>query len=444
MFFVHRRASPALEGGTATKNSPGPGLRRSESVKGEGLVRIRWAAFLAYLCVSCVVVWLLGLSAFPSAIVGALSVGALSNILLLFFVRRSGAQTRIWCGAALSLDTALLAGLLYLYGGYTNPFSMMFLVYVTLAAFFLNARWTWWIFSLSLSLFVALFFFHVPLEQLSMHAMHGSPEGFSLHLHGMLIAFVVIGFLTSFFVARLARDLEERSEELARLAEREQEQKRLASLATLTAGAAHELATPIGTLTLIAEELQRDLAHEPHLQGELAVMQQELLRCEEVLGRMRAQSSELSGEAPVRAAVSEVLEGVRAALREGDDVEFGVDGPSEAAVKTLKGSLVSSLAALVRNGLQASPKGRPVRVTAKVLGDGVEFVVRDEGSGMSPEVLCRAGDPFFTTKDPGKGLGLGLFLVKSFASQVGGRFSVQSSAGSGTKASLFVPQEVAA
>jgi len=174
------------------------------------------------------------------------------------------------------------------------------------------------------------------------------------------------------------------------------------------------------------------------------VMQQELLRCEEVLGRMRAQSSELSGEAPVRAAVSEVLEGVRAALREGDDVEFGVDGPSEAAVKTLKGSLVSSLAALVRNGLQASPKGRPVRVTAKVLGDGVEFVVRDEGSGMSPEVLCRAGDPFFTTKDPGKGLGLGLFLVKSFASQVGGRFSVHSSAGSGTEASLFIPQEVAA
>ena len=102
---------------------------------------------------------------------------------------------------------------------------------------------------------------------------------------------------------------------------------------------------------------------------------------------------------------------------------------------------MSSLSALIRNGVQASAPNGLVRVKAAVVPGGVEFVVKDNGVGMSRDTLDRAGDPFFTTKDPGQGLGLGLFLVKSFASQVGGALSLSSSLGQGTEARLFVPQE---
>lgn len=415
-----------------------------ESVKGAWLVRIRWTALVAYVAVSAVLVRLLDLPV-NAAVVSSLAIlGAVSNVALAAIMQRRPDLAAAASGAAISLDVLLVAALLYLYGGYTNPFSMVFFVYVTLAAFFLNARWAWWTFGFSSALFVLLFFFHVPLEQLSMHAHHGGgTEGFSLHLHGMLVAFFAIGSLISFFLTRLSNELEVQSAKLAVLREREQERKRLASLATLTGGAAHELATPIATLTLIAEDLGRALADRGDLAGDVESMRSELARCEQVLNRMRSQSSELVGEVPTAASVSAIVREVQGALRDDVQVAFDIGGAAHVALRTLKSSLVSSLAALIRNGAQASAPDGVVQVRAATLPGGVEFVVSDRGVGMSRDTLERAGDPFFTTKDPGQGLGLGLFLVKSYASQVGGAFSLSSSLNEGTEARLFVPQEAA-
>ena len=114
-------------------------------------------------------------------------------------------------------DVLVLTGLLYLSGGYANPFSMMFLVYVTLAAFFLDATWTWGVLITSSLCFTALFFFHIPLPQLGMHAHHGHSEGMSLHLHGMFVAFMVIGVITSAFVTRMNREIAEQARVIADL-----------------------------------------------------------------------------------------------------------------------------------------------------------------------------------------------------------------------------------
>ena len=412
-----------------------------ESVKAVWLIRIRWTALVVYALVSAVAVKLLDLPV-DMAVAGTLVLlGIASNVALMAVMRFRPRRSAVASGVAISFDVLLVAALLYLYGGYTNPFSMVFLVYVTLAAFCLNARWTWWTFGLSSALFVLLFFFHIPLEQLSMHAHHGGTAGFSLHLHGMLVAFFVIGSLISFFLTRLSNELAMQSEQLAVLNEREQERKRLASLATLTGGAAHELATPIATMVLIADDLKRALAGRADLSGDVEAMEAELRRCEEVLNRMRSQSSELVGEVPTAAAVSAVVQEVRGSLRGDGQVEFVLGDAGHLSLRTLRRSLVSSLSALIRNGVQASAPNGLVRVKAAVVPGGVEFVVKDNGVGMSRDTLDRAGDPFFTTKDPGQGLGLGLFLVKSFASQVGGALSLSSSLGQGTEARLFVPQE---
>ena len=73
------------------------------------------------------------------------------------------------------------------------------------------------------------------------------------------------------------------------------------------------------------------------------------------------------------------------------------------------------------------------------LRDSVRFVVKDSGSGMSPESLRHAGEPFFTTKEPGKGMGLGVFLVLTIADRLGGRLALESSLGLGTSAALDLP-----
>jgi two-component system sensor histidine kinase RegB len=110
--------------------------------------------------------------------------------------------------------------------------------------------------------------------------------------------------------------------------------------------------------------------------------------------------------------------------------------PPGLALHVPRSGLVRSLANLLRNGLDATDG--EVRLAVSSDAGMVRFEVTDSGAGMTPEVLERATDPFFTTK-PGKGLGLGLFLARSLADQLGGRLVLRSRPGAGTTVSLEVP-----
>jgi two-component system sensor histidine kinase RegB len=101
-----------------------------------------------------------------------------------------------------------------------------------------------------------------------------------------------------------------------------------------------------------------------------------------------------------------------------------------------------ALIALLKNAVEASPAAAPVRLRIFLVQDMVRFVVADSGQGMPPEILRHVGEPFFTTKTPGKGMGLGTFLVRTLAERLGGTLRYESSPGSGTTAYLDLPVRV--
>lgn len=109
--------------------------------------------------------------------------------------------------------------------------------------------------------------------------------------------------------------------------------------------------------------------------------------------------------------------------------------PLEAAARVVR--------SLIKNALYASTNGQSVRVTVARQDGRVRFEVRDEGIGMASDVLARAGEPFYTTRPAGAGFGLGLFLVRTFADQWGGRFELSSATGVGTTVTLDMPAESA-
>jgi two-component system sensor histidine kinase RegB len=330
-------------------------------------------------------------------------------------------------------------------GGYANPFSMMFLVYVTLAAFFLDETWTWGVLVTSSLCFTALFFFHIPLPQLGMHthhAHHGHSEGMSLHLHGMFVAFLVIGVIISAFVTRMNREISDQARVISELERAEDDRRRLASLATLTAGAAHELASPIGTLVLIGDDLTREMGSDPRWSDDVNLMRQELERCRAILRRMRGQSGELVGEIPSQCAVSDLIREVSSQF-DISDIDREVDPTVGASsIVTLRNGLSSTLYNLIRNALQACGQKKEVQISATLEGEMISFVVVDKGSGMTDDVRRRAGEPFFTSKQPGEGMGLGLYLAKLFAVQVGGTLVIESTLGSGTRVKLRIPRVI--
>jgi two-component system sensor histidine kinase RegB len=410
---------------------------------------VRWTALCSYGLILAAAIGLLEFEADVALLSVVLALGVGSNIALAWLVS-SRIAPQLLMGYAISFDVILLAALLYLCGGFTNPFSMMFLVQVTLAAFFLDVRWTWGIFALATLAFLGLFFFHVSVPQLEMHNhgahMHASPDaqgsGFSLHLHGMLVAFVVIGAITSFFVTRMNRELASQEAELEELREKELQRRQLLSLATITGGAAHELATPLATISLIADDLVAHVGLSSSEREDVELMKRELERCNGVLHKMRGGGSELQGEAPAVFTVQSVFGELHGMS---ERVLCRSSCSEEMQLYSLKESLLSSLRALVKNGLQADPQGKgKVEVEANLSEHNVTFKVRDAGQGMSPDIQKRCGEPFFTSKAPGEGMGLGVYLVKLFVSQLDGDFHVASIEGQGTQVEFTIPRRMSA
>ena len=215
-------------------------------------------------------------------------------------VRRPAAFPRAWCGAALTLDTLLLTGLLHATGGASNPFSVLYLVYITLAAVVLGARWTWFLAALSVGCYGLLFATHLPLE----HACHLAPE-MQLHLQGMWVAFCVAAVLTAYFVVQMSTAIERRDAEMSAMRDRAARSERLASLTTLAAGAAHELGTPLATIAVAARELERSIRALPGAQAaalveDATLIRSEVDRCRAILNRLGAQVGQTPGEAPRR------------------------------------------------------------------------------------------------------------------------------------------------
>jgi two-component system sensor histidine kinase RegB len=216
--------------------------------------------------------------------------------------------------------------------------------------------------------------------------------------------------------------------------------EKLASLSTLAAGAAHELGTPLGTIAIAAKELERSIRSAPDEAIEDArLIRDELERCRAIVRRMSASAGQTLGEAAEATTTTAVV----AALRErmGDGVIDGIELQiTDVAFQAPLQSLVQVLANLVQNALHATPPGGTrVALLADVVAGTVRFTVIDHGTGIPREDLDRVGEPFFTTKPPGQGMGLGLFLARAFAERCGGKLVIASEEGKGTRATLELP-----
>jgi two-component system sensor histidine kinase RegB len=345
--------------------------------------------------------------------------------------------------AVMLIDAAVLTILLDLTGGTANPFSTLYLVNVALAAVLLPSRWTWLLTAGSLLGFGSLFIHEAMFGQ-SHHIQGGIDRGRLLdaHLRGSWVAFAVAAVFLVAFVQRLTRALADRERELQQTRGRAERREKLASLATLAAGAAHELSTPLSTIAVVAKELQRELAEDvrPEVRGDLQLVREQVARCREILDRMAANAGENVGEGfapmPVQRWVDAALDGVLGRERVEIEIEPGAEraslaGPMRALAEALRG--------LLKNAIQASDPGAPVMLRVSTPGDRIRVAVLDRGRGMTPDVLSRVGEPFFTTKVPGEGMGLGLFLTRALAEQLGGEFQISSTPGEGTEARIELP-----
>ncbi len=337
--------------------------------------------------------------------------------------------------AALMLDVAALTAQLYLSGGATNPFTSLYLLQVTLGAVLLDARSTWSLVALTSACFAGLMAFNRPLQL--------PPEAgdlFTLHIIGLFVGFVLDAALLVVFVTRINRNLRERDAYLAALRQHAVEEDHIVRMGLLASGAAHELGTPLASLSVILSDWRRmpALKADPEVAEDMAEMEAALQRCKSIVTGILVSAGEARGEASsvttVNAFLAELVEEWRAARSVstlsykntfGDDLAI----VSDSALKQVVFNVLD-------NAFEVSPDW--VEFAAERDADALVLRVSDNGPGFAAEMLAQLGKPYQSSKGRPGG-GLGLFLVVNVVRKLGGQVKAQNRLQGGAAVALTLP-----
>lgn len=340
----------------------------------------------------------------------------------------------------LIVDVVALTIILYFTGGATNPFAWFLLVPQSIASTLLSRRYVWLmavITSLSYSLIV--FYYH-PLVHIDHPMEMGLNEHFADHVMGMWIGFVLSTFLMAYFVAGMAESLRKRNKLLSDMQERIFRDERMVALGTLATGAAHELGTPLGTMDVVAHELELELqqAGDHASSDKLLIIQGQIKRCKNVLLSITETSMVDKYDSGQLMPIDEYLANV---INRWKISNLGIN-----FIQTVKGygevpTIISDVA-LTRaflNILDNAAHVSPGYVSLDLDWDEgrIYIVIKDEGCGMSALQLAKLGTHTVSSKEAG--LGLGIYITKATIEQVGGDIQWENGTKSGVCVSICLP-----
>lgn len=363
----------------------------------------------------------------------------------------------------ISVDVFAIAALLYLTGGASNPITWVFLLPLIITAIMLPQAYAWYMVILTTSLYTMLIAFNIPLPSIEphmpdpallhsdmeyyqmlqhAHAMHDKSY-FSLHMFGMWFGFVFSAGLVAFFVVELARTLRVQERSLAEARENALRDERVVALGTLAASAAHDMGTPLGTIAIVAHELEQEYpSHRyPDLYEKMVIMQQQINRCKEALSVMSASAGEMRAESGGVILLTEYIDDVIKQWRThkpGAKLNFFIDPNVASDAKIIADrTLTHSIINVLNNAAEASPKELGVQFHATWDLNYITIKICDFGPGFPPEIADFAGKQPVVSKK--RGLGVGLFLTYSTINRLGGKINLYNSDSGGACVEITLP-----
>lgn len=342
---------------------------------------------------------------------------AVLNLATWFRLRRNWPVSSIEFFAQLLIDVFALSALLYFSGGSTNPFISLYLLPLTIAAAALPWAYTWLMAAITISCYTLLLFYYVPLPH--DHEEHISE--FNLHVSGMWLAFVLSTVLIAWFVVKMGISIRERDKDLALAREQALRNEQIIALGTLAAGAAHELGTPLATMAIVTGELQNDYTDNSEFQNSIRILRDQITHCKHTLTQLLADAGQARAEDGSGQAADYFLRQVLdkwQLMR--PSVKFTYHGKGvQPAPQILNTQLLSqSILNLLNNAADASLKH--IEIEASWNDHELQLEILDYGEGLTGEAAQRAGEAFFTSKAPGQGFGIGLFLANANIERFGG------------------------
>ncbi len=359
--------------------------------------------------------------------------------------RRARSQVQLLenlLGTSLLIDVITLTVLLYLTGGISNPFSCFYFANIAVCGLILAPRWTWAVSGLSVVGIMVLLLDTMPLRLAGFEEYVNLPF-WSIRKQANFVALSACCLIVTYFINILMKELRNRELRLANAEAERMRSQRLEALATLAAGAGHELASPLSTIAVVAKELSRKL-DKPEVPKSVTrdvdLIRSELDRCKEVLHRLKSGAGEASAEGFQFVSAPELIQAIIQPLRDPKRIDVYLRPErSEAVAKLPLQALSQAIRNLVQNALDASATDKQVTMELTTADEAWIIRVTDQGEGMDAETVERFGQPFFTTKSVGQGMGLGVFLTRNVVRGLSGDLQVESKPGEGTTICVRIP-----
>ena len=376
---------------------------------------------------------------FDSAHLSILAFMALVNTLTYWRLQQAWPVTDVEYFFQLLVDMGSFSWLLYFSGGATNPFVSYYLVPLTISAAVLPWRFTWVVAGLSLTAYSLLLFFYQPLPFLQPamdHSQHGNT--LNAHIVGMWITFALSTGLITYFVVKMANAL--RQQEISQAANRENDlrNEQILAVATLAAGTAHELGTPLATMTVLVEELQQEYQQQKDLGEDLSLLNTQLSSCKKILqGLVTTAEAHNHGQRQSLNFVEYMQQLLNhwQVLRPDANYHFSASKICQTLTLKVDNTLDQAINNLLNNAADAKPDN--VEVTIDGNENELILMIQDHGEGIAPDIAEQLGKPFISTK--GKGLGLGLFLSHATINRYNGSITLRNHKDGGTLATITLP-----
>lgn len=395
------------------------------------LVQLRWIAIFGQLLTLGITAVRLTRDLPLSSALAAIGAAALLNVGLVALYPRNA---RLVGGEALlhlGFDLVQLGVLLFLTGGLTNPFCVLLIVPVTISATLLSARATAALLATAFAILIALWHWALPLPWAG-HPIFLPP----LYRLGILLGLMLAMAFLSIYAWQVSA--EGRRRQLALIATQTalERESKMSALGSLAAAAAHELGGPLGTITLVARDLETAFGGDAVHRADVALLSSEVKRARDILVGI-ANRAEAEDPFP-RVALTALL--IEAAGEGAPPVTVAID-PALAKVRVARTpELLHGLANLISNARRHAANA--VRLSAGQAGEAVELLVEDDGAGFPDTLLPHLGEPFLGPSRSGAGgTGLGIFIATTLLERTGGRLSFSNMSQGGARVAIRWPRD---
>ncbi len=392
----------------------------SQSPLSKNLQRLFWLRNIA-IAAQCLTIglvyWTIDIEIPWAQLVLVVALLALINFLTWIRLHRKWPVSHLEFFLQLLIDVLALSTLLYFSGGSTNPFISLYLLPITIAAATLPWRYTWVMAFITIACYTLLLFVYVPLP----HEHSNHLIEFALHVSGMWLAFVLSTVIIAWFVVKMSASIRDRDQDLAKAREHALRNEQIIALGTLAAGAAHELGTPLSTMAVVTGELQQEYTQDNEFQNNIRILRDQITHCKQTLTQLLAKvgqtRAEQGSELPVNEFLDQILDKWKL-IR--PSVQYTYHCTDKQPIPRIMDNqlLSQSILNLLNNAADASSKC--IEIKSDWDNQMLHLEIVDDGEGLSAEAMQRAGEAFFSSKTPGQGFGIGLFLANANIERFGG------------------------